>query len=361
MDNLRSSITVTDPAGTITSFNLRARHLLGLSEDSRGKNISNTSLYTSLQKSTANAAKTLATILENGQLAHFEGITVQGTQHEFLLDLRVVPYLDESGSPRGLLWVADDITESVQMKNQLIATEHMATVGRISAQVAHEIRNPLSAIGLNAELLDEEFMLGLKGESQTEARQLLSAIAKEIERLNEITEGYLQLARMPRPRIQTCDLNTLVTDFVAMSRPEFKNNQIDIQLSLAPESPLTHSDPGQVRQALLNVVKNSMEAMPEGGVIAVETALSPTTCSIVIADNGPGIPEDEIHRVFEPFYSTKTAGTGLGLSLTQQILADHGGTIDVAANNPQGTRVSLLLPRLTEGPNEQKSTSDHDA
>ena len=234
----------------------------------------------------------------------------------------------------------------------------MAAVGRISAQVAHEIRNPLSAIGLNAELLDEEFMLGLEGKAQTEARQLLSAIAREIERLNEITEGYLQLARMPRPRIQSCDLNTLVTDFIAMSRPEFKNNQIEIELRLATESPLTQSDPGQIRQALLNVVRNSMEAMPEGGTIRVETLLSSTACRIVVEDNGPGIPDTELHRVFEPFYSTKSAGTGLGLSLTQQILADHGGHIDVESNTPRGARVSLSLPRLTDGTNEQKSTSE---
>ncbi len=358
VDNLRSSITVTDPGGSITSFNLRARQLLQLNEESRGLDISITTLYASLQESTADADQTLKTILENGQPAHFEGITIQGGEREILLDLRVVPYLDESGSPRGLLWVADDITESVQMKNQLIATEHMATVGRISAQVAHEIRNPLSAIGLNAELLDEEFMLGLEGQSQTEARQLLSAIAREIERLNEITEGYLQLARMPRPKIQSCDLNTLVTDFIAMSRPEFKNKQIDIHLRLATESPLTQSDPGQVRQALLNVVRNSMEAMPEGGNIIVETTLEASLCTIVITDDGPGIPQEEIHRVFEPFYSTKSSGTGLGLSLTQQILTDHGGSIQVEVHSPRGTRVSLLLPRLTDGPNEQKSTSE---
>lgn len=357
VDNLRSAITVTDPSGSITSFNLRARQLFQLDEASPSQDIANTSLYSALEASTASASKTLTTILENGQLAHFEGITVQGPQTEVLLDLRVVPYLDESGSPRGLLWVADDITESVEMKNQLIATEHMATVGRISAQVAHEIRNPLSAIGLNAELLDEEFMLGLEGTSQKEARQLLSAIANEIERLNEITEGYLQLARMPRPKIQACDLNTLVTDFIAMSRPEFKNNQIELVLRLASESPLTRSDPGQVRQALLNVVRNSMEAMPEGGTIVVETCLTQWDCTIIIADDGPGIPEAEIHRVFEPFYSTKSSGTGLGLSLTQQILADHGGTITVEAKASRGTKVTLLLPRLTDGINEQKSTS----
>jgi signal transduction histidine kinase len=352
VDNLRSGIVVTDPAGTVTSYNLTARKLLEFEESAQGTKIHDTALYAALEKSTTSAAQTLATILESGKFARFEGITLVSGEREALLDLRVVPYLDESGSPRGLLWVADDITESVQMKNQLIATEHMATVGRISAQVAHEIRNPLSSIGLNAELLDEEFSLGLEDPARTEARQLLSAIANEIERLNEITEGYLQLARMPSPKIQECDLNTLVTDFIAMSRPEFKINQVQVELSLSASPPLTRADPGQVRQALLNVVRNSMEAMSDGGTIYVHTELRGPTCEIHILDDGPGIPADLRHRIFEPFYSTKQAGTGLGLSLTQQILADHGGTITVAANEPRGTQVTLSLPNLTEQPKE---------
>lgn len=356
VDNLRSGIVVTDPAGTVTSYNLTARKLLEFEESAQGTKVQSTALYRALEKSTTSAAQTLATILESGKPARFEGITLLSGEREALLDLRVVPYLDESGSPRGLLWVADDITESVQMKNQLIATEHMATVGRISAQVAHEIRNPLSSIGLNAELLDEEFSLGLEDPARTEARQLLSAIANEIERLNEITEGYLQLARMPRPKIQECDLNTLVTDFIAMSRPEFKINQVQVELSLSASAPLTRADPGQVRQALLNVVRNSMEAMTSGGNIRVETQIQGPTSKIHILDDGPGIPAELRHRIFEPFYSTKQAGTGLGLSLTQQILADHGGTISVAANEPCGTRVTLSLPNLTDQPKEQKST-----
>jgi len=361
VDNLRSGIVVTDPGGTITSYNLTARLLLELGDSTQGTAIAETCLYEALQESSTNASRTLTTILESRQPARFEGITILRDGKECLLDLRIVPYLDESGSPRGLLWVADDITESVQMKNQLIATEHMATVGRISAQVAHEIRNPLSAIGLNAELLDDEFSEGLKDPARTEARQLLSAIANEIERLNEITEGYLQLARMPRPKIQSCDLNALVTDFLAMSRPEFKNNNIQIEIRLSPESTITSADPGQVRQALLNVVKNSMEAMSNGGSIRVETSLTEAQCNIHIVDDGPGIPEEQLHRVFEPFYSTKTAGTGLGLSLTQQILTDHGGKITVEANRPSGTHVCLALPRLTDKPNEQKSTSPESA
>ncbi|MBT6180070.1 MAG: PAS domain-containing protein [Deltaproteobacteria bacterium] len=356
VDNLRSGIVVTDPAGTVTSYNLTARKLLEFEESAQGTPIHNTALYAALEKSTTSASQTLTSILENGKLARFEGITLSSGDREALLDLRVVPYLDESGSPRGLLWVADDITESVQMKNQLIATEHMATVGRISAQVAHEIRNPLSSIGLNAELLDEEFSLGLEDPARTEARQLLSAIANEIERLNEITEGYLQLARMPRPKIQECDLNTLITDFMAMSRPEFKNNNVAVELSLSSTPPMTRADPGQIRQALLNVVRNSMEAMNTGGTIRVVSELQGSTCVIHLLDDGPGIPENLRHRIFEPFYSTKQAGTGLGLSLTQQILADHGGTISVDENKPSGARITLNLPSLTDQPKEQKST-----
>ena len=104
-----------------------------------------------------------------------------------------------------------------------------------------------------------------------------------------------------------------------------------------------------------------MEAMPEGGVIGLETTVDKQGCAIVITDSGPGIEQAELHRVFEPFYSTKSAGTGLGLSLTEQILTDHGGKVVVAQNSPHGTKVTLWLPLLTDEPNLEKSTSGLDA
>ena len=346
VDNLRSGVVVTDPMGKILSFNRIARALFLLEDTTPNANIDATSLYVALQRSTTDASKILATTLETQELSRFEGLSVTGAHGERLLDLRVIPHVDESGVPRGLLWVADDITESVKMKNELIKAEHMATVGRISAQVAHEIRNPLSAIGLNAELLDEEFADGLQGETQAEARQLLGAIGGEVERLNEITEGYLELARMPSPKIQSCELNAIVTDLLAMSRLEFKQNAIVVQMRLAPLSPVAKADPAQVRQCLLNVVRNSMEAMPEGGTLQIETFVRARQCIIRVEDNGPGIPEDLRHRVCEAFYSTKPTGTGLGLFLTQQILCDHGGSLEIAKADGSGAQVTLTLPEL---------------
>ncbi len=344
VNSLRSAVVVTDTAGVVLSVNRTARELLGVRDTAVGSRISELGLYTAARGRSATLADDIAGALRERRALRYEAVPYETRQQRCLLDLNLAPYQDESGAARGLLWVADDVTEAVHTKHQLLLAERLAAVGRLSAQVAHEIRNPLSAIGLNAELLEEEFVAELSTARGAEARVLLRAIAQEIERLTEVTETYLHLTRLPRPHLRQVDINQLVRDMFVMLGEEMRTHAVKWDLTLAHPAPWVRGDPGQLRQALLNIVRNSREAMPQGGELQVVTQPVDDGCVIAVADSGEGIRPEVLPRVFEPFYSTKSHGTGLGLSLTHQIVSEHGGTVVAAANHPRGTRIQIHIP-----------------
>ncbi len=346
MSSLRAAIIVTDAAGRIIGFNRAARTFFGAGPALIDTPMSDHALHKALLRRAPDAREQIERALGERAVLRFEGVPTPAAQGEILLDLTLAPYLDESGSARGLLWVGDDVTVEVRTKNQLLSAERLAAVGRLSAQVAHEIRNPLSAIALNAELLEEDFVTTLPEPKRGEALALLSAIASEIEHLTQVTEGYLRLARLPRPALRDADLNQLVTDLFTMLAEELHAHHIEAVLDLATPAPHAQVDPGQLRQALINIVRNSREAMPKGGVIRVSTRGQNETSAIVIEDTGQGMPPDVVPRVLEPFFTTKSEGTGLGLSLTHEIVTQHGGDIEVSSEPGQGTRVSLTLPAI---------------
>ena len=228
-----------------------------------------------------------------------------------------------------------------EREQRLIRSERLAAVGKIAAQITHEVRNPLSSIGLNAELLEEE--LGAF-EGAGESRELVRAIIKEVDRLGEITEQYLRFARLPRPRLEREDVNSIVSSVLAFVREELAAKGIATDVELDADLPLVPADENQLRQALLNLLRNAAEAMRDGGRIHVSTSALAGQVRVVIADTGEGIANEHRARIFEPFFSTKERGTGLGLALTQQIVSEHGGAIDVESQLGRGTTFTVRLP-----------------
>jgi two-component system NtrC family sensor kinase len=222
----------------------------------------------------------------------------------------------------------------------LVRAERLAAIGSVAAQITHEIRNPLSSIGLNAELLAEEIPDDERG---GEARRLLGSIAREVDRLAEITEEYLRFARLPAPELAPEDVSALLADLVAFVRPELEAAGIEVQLD-APEGLWALVDEGQFRQALLNLVRNSREAMNGAGTLTLSARRDGDRVAIAVADTGPGIDRAEQARIFDPFFTTKKRGTGLGLTLTQQIVAAHRGSIDLASAPGAGTTFTVRLP-----------------
>lgn len=261
-------------------------------------------------------------------------------------DLTPQPVPEESDDEIGQLAGAFErmVGAVAKAQSRAVANERLAAIGKMAAHVTHEIRNPLSSIGLNIELLEEELADGDGGAVKSEARSLLNAITREVQRLEHLSEEYLRVARLPQPRMESDDLGAKVEEIVAFARPEIERAGLKVELEIADDLPPAYFDEGQIRQALLNVLRNAREAMPDGGTIEVTVKAEGMSVVASIDDRGTGIPEDVRSRIFDPFFSTKGEGTGLGLAITRQIIEAHGGSIACEPRDGGGTSFRLLLP-----------------
>jgi signal transduction histidine kinase len=256
-----------------------------------------------------------------------------------VLDVRVVAM--QGTEPLALI-VADDVTEAATARARALDAERLAAIGKMAAHITHEIRNPLSSLGLNVELL-EETLDALP--ASPEAKRLLGAISKEINRLGSISDDYLRVARLPNPNSTPIDLREMLSQIASFTRPELSRAQIDLTLQV-PNEPVTVSvDDGQIRGCIVNLLKNAREACAEGGAITLALAAKVSCAEIVVSDNGVGIADEHRARIFDPFFTTKSTGTGLGLPLTRQIIEAHRGTIECTPNEPRGVRFVISLPR----------------
>lgn len=232
-------------------------------------------------------------------------------------------------------------------KAELIKKERLAAIGRMTSQVTHELRNPLSSIGLNVELLEEELRAMDIGDD-AEAFELVRAVLAEVDRLTEITEEYLAYARLPLARPRPTDLAAMTTDLLDFMREEMAACGIEVRRALAPGLPPVQADPNQLRRALINLLRNAVEAMQGGGSLSIESRLDDEDRVVLeIRDSGPGISAADLQRIFDPFFSTKASGTGLGLPLTSQIIEEHGGRILAASTVGQGTMFRIELPQAS--------------
>jgi signal transduction histidine kinase len=232
-------------------------------------------------------------------------------------------------------------------REQLLRAERLAAIGRISAQITHEIRNPLNSIGLNAELLGDE-LRETGGPRSTEIRQLVDAISREVDRLSGVTEEYLRFAKLPKPALAREDLNEVLGDLLDFLGPELSEARVTLSRELAPSLPQVQADAAQLRAAFLNLLRNSREAMADGGQVVVRTRLVGDGVEAEVSDTGGGIPAEALSRIFDPFYSTKERGTGLGLAFTQQVVQEHGGTIRCDSQPGRGTTFTVKLPLAPE-------------
>jgi two-component system NtrC family sensor kinase len=233
-----------------------------------------------------------------------------------------------------------------QQRDELRRAERLATVGRISAQITHEIRNPLNAIGLNAELLEEE--LAQDGTPRPEAVQLVQAISREVDRLNGVAEEYLRFARPPRRELTRQDLGELLGSLLDFLAPELAAAHVEVRRDLEAGLPAVRGDEGQLRAVFLNLLRNSREAMAGGGSVTVTARRAPGAVEVTVRDTGGGIPPDDLPRIFEAFYSTKERGTGLGLAFAHQVVKEHGGSIRCETELGRGTAFTVRLPAEAE-------------
>ena len=227
-----------------------------------------------------------------------------------------------------------------ERERELVRSERLAAVGKMAAMITHEVRNPLSSIGLNTELLEDE--LG----DNTEARDLCRSIHREVDRLTAITEEYLRFARLPKPKLAAEPINPMVGALAAFVREDLAVRDVKLVTELASGDPVAQIDAGQIRQCLINLVRNAADAVVanKGGQVVLRTKAKGKRIEISVTDDGVGIPSDVLPRLFDPFFSTKEGGSGLGLALTQQIVRDHGGDLAVQSVVGSGTTFTLSVP-----------------
>jgi signal transduction histidine kinase len=228
-------------------------------------------------------------------------------------------------------------------QEELIVAERMATVGRLSLKVAHEVRNPISAIELNAEIL-QDIVRSRPGHDSDEAPALVSAIRDQVRALDALTEEYLTFARFPRPHFEDESVNGLVEEVGEFIRPLAIRQGLQLRVATDPAVPMMEVDRGLLRQAVLNLVKNGLEALSRGHELTLASRRDGETVEISVSDDGPGISDEVAKRLFEPFFTTKPQGTGLGLSISRQIVEEHGGDLRWENRPGGGACFTLRLP-----------------
>jgi signal transduction histidine kinase len=239
-----------------------------------------------------------------------------------------------------------------EMEEKVERSERLSALGELAAGVAHEIRNPLNAISIGIQRLKRE-LAGLPDPEESE--RLVEVISAEIRRLDLLVERFLGLARAPALSSAQLDLARILRDLVQLLADEAREKGIEVQCAVAPTLPPVRGDPEGIKQAFLNLLKNSLEAMAKGGALRVQIEpFHRHSVRIVFSDTGGGIPASEREKIFQPFYTTKPGGVGLGLSLTHQIIRAHGGEIEVSSEEGKGTTVSIVLPGVSSGPGKRR-------
>jgi signal transduction histidine kinase len=239
------------------------------------------------------------------------------------------------GSPR-YVHVFQDCADLRTMEARLLQSERLATIGKFASQIAHEIRNPLSSISLNVEMLEDELP-----ESNEEARGLIRSVLRELDRLNDIVGEYLQFSRFPKPHLKRGRVDEVILELAR----NFKiAPHVKLEVALMPSSPEVWLDDRLLRQALENLVRNGAEAIEGSGTVRIESDVIDRFLVIRIKDTGRGIPAEVQSKLFEPFFTTKAQGTGLGLATTQQIVFEHNGHLLVESLPGEGTTFTTLLP-----------------
>jgi signal transduction histidine kinase len=239
-----------------------------------------------------------------------------------------------------------EIAERNRLEARRIQAERLAVVGTMAAEMAHEVRNPLGAIALNLDLVQKEIgkLAATSRHAPDEGGVLVNDMREEVHRIQHVLEDYLQFARLPKLQRQPVELGALLSQKLAFMNGSLEHKGIALRTSFDPALKSVNVDPDQVWQATLNLIRNGIEATPQGGEVIVSTRSEEGKACIHVADTGSGMTAEQIQQVYVPFFSTKATGTGLGLALVQQIMVEHGGRVECESALGKGSTFTLSLP-----------------
>ena len=274
---------------------------------------------------------------QNGEQQSFrEYVTLErkGRNLTYLMTMFPLSFRQQEG----WLLTIEDLTERVNLRQQMARMDRLASLGRMSAGIAHEVRNPLTGVSL---LLDElhDRLLGKEND-----QQLIRRALGEIERLESLVNEMLHFATLPTPKLAYGQVESVVEGVLLLTRKQCQRQNVELIEKLADDLPEIMLDGDRLKQVLLNLLNNALDAMPDGGVLTVAVKLENDKIFIRVSDTGIGIPAEKIPLIFEPFFTSKGHGTGLGLAISYNIISDHGGEIVIESNLGEGTTVVILLP-----------------
>jgi PAS domain S-box-containing protein len=272
-----------------------------------------------------------------GRIGGYEEVTVHALETRIPLGFTVSPYSGGGPEQEGIIVVFQDLSELKALQGELLNKERFAAMGRVVAGVAHEIRNPLFGISAIGQIFERELM-------DPAHQELCRALLAESKRLNQLVEELLIYGRPMKLNRENADLRGLWEAVLELYQEELKQRGIKVTGDCAVRYPIAYFDTHQVRQVFLNVLRNAMEAMPNGGSIVFTMRLADKFLSLQVTDTGAGIQKESLEHIFDLFFTTKPKGTGLGLAICRKIMRDHDGDITIDSVVGQGTTVAISLP-----------------
>jgi signal transduction histidine kinase len=231
------------------------------------------------------------------------------------------------------------LREKRAIEEKLREVEHLSGIAQFAKGIAHEIRNPLNFLSLSIDHLKEKYIPVEKGKKE-KFESLITSIKQEIERINKLVGSFLDYGRPLRLSLREVDLNNLIEEVMALVQAKAEKDRVEInrQYEVLPNLSL---DPELVKTCIFNIVLNSFQAMPDGGRLTVSTKVSDSRVSVIIEDTGSGVSRENLSRVFDPFFSTKNAGLGIGLTLTKRVVEEHGGKVNFQSIEGKGSIATI--------------------
>jgi len=338
---IQEGIIVTDSSGKITYVNEGACELFGLdAEDSIGKQLDERVRgldWHSLTRSGGPVTRDLEIFYPSNRFINFYIVPL-------IIEHRAEDVqADGAGHQVGYAIILRDITESRRTAEKTIESERLNALTLLAAGVAHEIGNPLNSLNIHLQLM-ERAARKLDGKERDELEQSIKVARDEIGRLDSIVTQFLRAIRPSKPQLQPANINAIVAETLHFFAPEIEARDIVVESELRSDLPLVQIDRDQMKQAFYNIIKNSFEAMKRRGILRIRTDMDDTHVRVSFADNGGGMSAEALSRVFEPYYTTKSSGSGLGLLIVRRIVREHGGELAIESAESKGLTLTIRLP-----------------
>ncbi len=343
IESLDAGIAVVDLEGKVVRFNRALEKLCGLARDrALGRAFAEIFPRPLLDAMDSAMGEAWWTRAETSGISRLNLTNLEG--EEKVVKLGVAPFVGAGDEPKGTIVIFEDVTARVELETQLQLREKLASLGLLAAGVAHEVNTPLTGISSFTQMLQDQIP-----EDDPRAK-LLAKIERQTERASKIVGNLLNFARQGRVATMPVSINDVVRDVLSLLEHQLTRARVKVRLELGDGVPDVMGDENKLQQVFLNLVLNAQDAMPSGGWLTIKTALSsesPEEVVATVSDTGQGISQDDIKRIYDPFFTTKKAGatgTGLGLSITYGIIQEHSGHIGVESSLGQGTSFEIRLP-----------------